>query len=470
MRLVRTPPLVPNLTRPRSFAVGGALSAPGPALTPLRASLRLFVAAVAIRLAYCLAVVPLTPADPGAFDYFYSSDGYCILARTWYHDGKFAFHPEASPTLFRTPGYVIPLVAAYALLGNMALAATAVNCIASGLTCVLIHRALAPIAPREARWSAWALALFPLSIHYCARSFDNTFITLTTTLFVVAAWRMFILGRLLQGAYAGAALGFAILTKPVALPFVLVLPAFAAVARRRALPAALLATVVALLVVSPWTLRNYRVSGEFIPLGTGSAFNLLAGTYLADTPGDSREAWQHTLRRIAQCYEHCFRRPLDAASLRFGYFYDFTPAAEREFATLVKHSLAAEPWIWVKKPFINLARFWYYSSGDHKAAASLAFNLPMLALAIVAGRRLFRHREPDAKLLVRWLATFAACYILIYALINVHSTRYSLPVLVWLVGLAPVGAAVVWPAARKNMTAAVNSGSAIVSGPLSTDL
>ena len=408
---------------------------PPPFFADQRVSIGIFCAALIIRLAYCSWAMPLYDSDRGGVDFFWSSDGYVILAENLASDGRLAFGSNQPLTVFRTPVYPALLAAAQLLTGNVAVAVLLVNCAASSLTCVLVFGLARRLWPGLSPGFAAAPVVFPLSIHFCARSFDNTLITLMTTVFVVSAIRVIRSPQPRAAAGAGLALAVATLTKPVMLPFLLGFPLIVAILRRPALRAAIFSSAVAIAAISPWTLRNYRVTGEFIPVSTGSAWNIIAGTFVAENGPDSEVALQEASLQTRLEYARHYGRPMEPSLVRPLHFFDFPPQAERQFRPLVSGSMLTEPWRWVRKVVVNCARFWYFSSSEYNNWTSALINLPVLLFALLG----LRGVERDRPLEVRWLLLFGLAYMLLYAAVMVHSTRYALPVLMLLTVPALVG-------------------------------
>jgi hypothetical protein len=152
------------------------------------------------------------------------------------------------------------------------------------------RRALTPLA---ARWTVVLLAVLPTLAFTCANTDAAAVLVL---LVLVMADLALLCARpglrgVLSGAALGAILGFACLVKPIFLLMPLVLlPAWLALGPpRRALRSAILCLALMACVVVPWTLRNYRALGAFVPVSTNGGINLYMGTNQASNGMYSRD-------------------------------------------------------------------------------------------------------------------------------------------------------------------------------------
>jgi 4-amino-4-deoxy-L-arabinose transferase-like glycosyltransferase len=142
--------------------------------------------------------------------------------------------------------------------------------------------------PAAGRIAALAAALYPPLVWTTAYAFSETLFVTLALCSLLAIWRAIDEGRdkpvwpvFIAGVFAGAAT----LTRPATLVF-LGLAGLWFIARRR--PAALLALAAgALLVVAPWTARNYAVHGRFVLVAAEGGVTFWTGNHpLAIGEGD----------------------------------------------------------------------------------------------------------------------------------------------------------------------------------------
>ena len=102
-----------------------------------------------------------------------------------------------------------------------------------------------------------------------------------------------------------------------------------------------------------------------------------------------------------------------------------------------------DPLLLPRKLFVNACRFWYSSSTVPRCVANLLINYPTLILAVAGLFRLRRtHRSASVV-----LALYIVFFVLVYAVVNVSTSRYCLPAILVLTPLA-ASAAVGWFAPR----------------------
>jgi 4-amino-4-deoxy-L-arabinose transferase-like glycosyltransferase len=252
------------------------------------------VLAVALRLAYVAATPSYVPSgDPV---------DYQRHAVSLVREGRYppaAVGRPGGPTAFRPPGYPYALAAVYELAGVHLRAARVANALLGGLSVALvlgIARALWD--PRRALVAGGLAAVYPpLVLMSGALLAENLFVPL-----VLAATLAVLRARgsshpIRWAVAAGALASCAALTRTNGIVILLPLLAGLLLAGRpgwrpRALAAGA-AVVAAVLVLVPWTIRNERAFGAFVPVSTQSGF-AISGEYnpVAATRGPTQAAFR----------------------------------------------------------------------------------------------------------------------------------------------------------------------------------
>ena len=401
----------------------------------VRAAVIVFVTALALRLAFCFAVVPLFGIDmgPRSEDFYQSSDGYVALAVTLMEHGRFAFSPEATPTLFRCPAFPTAVGLMYLVVRDAGTALVLVNCLASALTTVLVYLlAYLIVNARVAWWTGLAAACFPLSVYYTAHGFADSFLAFVVVAYVLAVVAVIRRPSMRLGALAGVAFALAVLTKPVVLPFALLLVLFALVFHRRMLLPALVSVAVGLTLVGGWTARNYALTGRLIPVSTGSGYNLLVGNLMVEIEDYADGVYDGGVALALDRVRREAGMSLTWSDLAPAGHYDFTPEIDEPFAASARRMIRDDPLLLVRKVWVNFGRFWWLSSTPLKSGVNLLINVTVLLLAL-AGLCSIRSQRPRE---VAWLTLFVAGYVGLYCLIIVSSSRFTLPVMALLLPFA----------------------------------
>lgn len=241
---------------------------------PLAASLMVLLLAAGLRLGWML-IVPVAPvSDSTRYDFFAQR-----LARGLGYteaDGRATAYWPAGPSLlfslvYRLTGPDSPHRLTGVALLNLAMGVASVA--------LVIYLGLRWFGPRTGCLAGLILACWPSQIQFTTVIASET----PMIFFMLAALALWTAGRpnlWLAAAGAGACLAAASMMRPTAL----LLPAVFAAGplvqkpqRLRTLAAAGLMTGVMIVLISPWSLRNHRVFGEFVLISTNGGVNLWMG-------------------------------------------------------------------------------------------------------------------------------------------------------------------------------------------------
>jgi len=231
-------------------------------------------AALAVAVFVLCACLGLAAGDhfryPDEHDYDRLAQG--LLSGRGYVDA------EGRPTAYRPPGWPLALAGIYRVW-NHPVAARIANAAAYGLTAWLLAVMASRIVPEGRVFAPLLVLLYPLGLYTAATLYAQALGTL-----LLVALLLLLLNsrrRTLAAAAAGVLLGFLLLTIPAFLLLIPLLLAGALFPHWRApanpLGRFALLLVCAAMVVLPWSLRNARVFGQFVPLATNGGVNLLLG-------------------------------------------------------------------------------------------------------------------------------------------------------------------------------------------------
>jgi 4-amino-4-deoxy-L-arabinose transferase-like glycosyltransferase len=262
----------------------------------------LTLAALVVRLAF----VRLEPATPLVGDERTWTDWALNLCSPRVHYSPLRIH-----LIFYPPVYPYFLAVLYGLTGTLETARWAQAALGALLVPAVGLAGARAFSPRAGLWAAAVAALYPELVWFSVHFWSET-------LFMVLLW--WGIERLLaadtsegpgRAVAAGVLWGLAILTRETVLYFVPLAALWLATrpgSGSRVRAAAFLA--VALLVVVPWTYRNWLAFDAFIPVSTAGGQNLFQGNALIerDTTYEMVDAIQG---RVAQ-YHYAMRMGLEA--------------------------------------------------------------------------------------------------------------------------------------------------------------
>ena len=227
-----------------------------------------------------MVVVFFTYRDLPDADKFYErfgwEMGWVARALASGHGFSSPYYPWSGPTAIEPPLYPALLSIVFRLFGIYTLTSAfvmlSINSLLSALTCIPVYfSAKYSLGARGATYAAWAWAFYPFAIYFSAERVWEYSLTglLFTTCFCIAQ-------RIHRSTNPLAWLGWGLLYGVTALsnasvlstlPFLLLLAIYQARgAGGRALLNGALTAVAFAAVLTPWTVRNYRVLGVLCPV------------------------------------------------------------------------------------------------------------------------------------------------------------------------------------------------------------
>lgn len=281
----------------------------GPSLLPLsdRGKVALLLAmALLVRLIAIVATRPLRlSSDPADYDRL----GRLIAAAHGF--GTSGLSPSGGPTAFRAPLYPSFLGFVYKLTGGSVTAARVCGALLGVGTVALIGLVAYLLWGRRAGWIAGGIAAVLPSLVTTSTALLSESIYLPLEMLAVASVllaRRAARHRYLWLAAGGASAGLGVLARPngavlvLGLAALIVLPFSRAVIWSSLRQAALLGAV-AVLVVTPWEVRNAVDFHKFVPISTIDGYNL-AGVFNGEAAND----------KFPQTYQ--WRPPVGVAALQ----------------------------------------------------------------------------------------------------------------------------------------------------------
>jgi 4-amino-4-deoxy-L-arabinose transferase-like glycosyltransferase len=371
----------------------------------------LVLAAVVVRIAAAVAIG----------NRFYFAD------ETYYFDaaGRLLQGQGFGVAYRQAPAYPVLLAALSVALPTSVLSLRVAQGVLGGLGAAVVFAITERIAGRSPALTAAAIyALDPLLVVSAGLLYPETAAAVLLPLVVLAALRGS-RDSLLGSTLVGILLGSTALLRPVALILVPVLAGWSALAAevpvRRAL--AHLGVVLAgtLLVLAPWTYRNYRVQGQLAPIA-------LAGTHMAPVPQEEVAREGLTLAILRKAW-------MDPAGLagrtgrQFIQFWELAPTRLRTDDPAQRAALhQGEPRL--RTDALVPSRFTRLRNLASTLASTVEFGLAFLGLIL-----LWRTQRRAALLISTVTFAFALGYALFVA-----KLRYRIPVLPLVFVLAGIGA------------------------------
>lgn len=318
-------------------------------------------------------------------------DLYDRVARNLAEGHGYRFSSDTAPSTMREPGYPLFLSLLFRAFGYGLAPAQGANLLLSLLVAWGLLAILSRLSKRPFVLIVGALLFLfhPATVIVESRGgFELLFMALLVW-FMVAFLRAAEHGRFVSYLAAGAVLGGAVLVKSTPILFPAALLVYLLIIERRAstpfrsLRNALVLAAAMILVLSPWIIRNYHVSGKFVPTASLLGVSAHSGQYIckhhveaggfhnADTLGGMER--QELAREMG--YE-----------FKPGYYQLFYSIHDEiEFNRKLLQRVAAEyrnaPSLFLRCTVSNLYNFWFAGRTHQTTRMNLLVQLPYLILA-----------------------------------------------------------------------------------------
>jgi 4-amino-4-deoxy-L-arabinose transferase-like glycosyltransferase len=263
------------------------------ATTRTSVSYRPLIFSIITAFAVRLIVVVFTYRDLPDADKFYEAFGWEMgwIARALASGHGFSspYFPFSGPTALESPLYPGLLSLVFRVFGIYSLTSAfvilTINSLLSSITCIPVYfSAKYSIGPRGAKYAAWVWALYPFAIYFSAGRVWEYALTglLFTTCFCIAQ-RLHRTEKLAAWMGFGALYGLTAHSNPSimsTLPFLLGFALYQAhKAGKPWLLKGALTMVAFVAVLTPWTVRNYRVLGVLVPIRDNIWLELYADNF-----------------------------------------------------------------------------------------------------------------------------------------------------------------------------------------------
>ena len=389
----------------------------------------IFLIALAVRLG-CVAVAERPPISD---EQYYDGLAQALAAGEGYTAG-------GVPTAYWPVGYPALLAVFYALFGHHYLPVLLFQSLLGAATAA----ALVPLGrefgtPAAGRAAGLIVALAPNQVAYAARLFP----AVVAAFALVAIALLVLKTRGFRGAAcAGLATGAAALVAPVML--IAVPAAIAADALRRlsvfkVIGRGAVVAAVALAVVAPWTYRNWRVFGEFVPISTNGGVNL----WIGNNP-NATGAYSYPTSRINPLFMTEGELARDRLGREFSWYFmknnteRFLLLAIPKFAYTYGADVSAFQYGDIARGVDSVAsarRFPARLAQSYYALLWVGF-----VLGLIKTRRRFLRVDSDKKLPVAALLVWPAALTLVY-LVFFGGGRFHFPMIPFIAVLAGLAVA-----------------------------
>ena len=398
----------------------------------------LVILAVSINAAILFIVIPkMSNRLRSFYNQNESIDGYDQLAINLLNGNGYRTYPDTAKTLSREPGYPILLAGIFFILGNSIAAVKLANLVLALGAAWLMTR-----IARRVSSSQVMIALPPLLFLFHpgtliaeSRVGVELLFSFLLMLVILTLYRAIESNRSWDYAISGLALGLTVLVRSTPILFPLILLAYLAFFQSNGSKLAVcrhiaLMVIAMFTVLSPWIIRNYLLTGKFIP--TASILGISAHAGLYDNTHLTRDtnwvvvdrASAEERKKIALELGYPFK-PVKGA-----YYQDFYfTGDELKFSSYLLHTVISEyeksPVLFIRCLFSNFFNLWFRGKTSTSTILNVLVQFPYLIFAAVGV--LLAVRENQIKIIAPMgilLLYFIAVYVAILA-----QARYSVPLI-----------------------------------------
>ncbi len=320
-------------------------------------------------------------------------------------------------------------------LGGTDFVAVLLQCALHVGTCLLVYSLGRRLYNRRTGFiAALACALHPMLLRYVPDLHMETFLTFLCMLSIWLAVRFYFERTVANGVLLGAVGMITVLTKGVILPFLVLFGAiiFVLELRRKSMRGAVAVIAMAVtmvVIVAPWTYRNYRVTdGRFVLLTPGASDSFLRG-YVFTRLEFATLRKPPYLFAENECNVWFSKIARDAGSV----WEADEVVDEVNNARVVKEMIRTQPLDTVRKVFVGLFTFWYEMTSLVNSLIPALLAIAGWALAFVGLRRARAEGRPS------WLIWLPIVVMNVFVATLIPLGRYSVPILPCLMILAAFG-------------------------------
>lgn len=378
------------------------------------------------KLTLGLGLIPLLDDAP-------EKAAYSVIAKNLLTGDRYVIQPGGEPVFHRPPTYTFFLVGLYYLFGDSVVTVTLAHILLDLITCLIIYRIAHELFGQiVALGAVLGVGFYPLALYYDTRQMTEALFTVLLAgliYFLIKgnqslAKKDFFLAGIIWGLgtlcktslmyFAFPALGITILSRTH---------------KKQAIWPVVSFFVAGIMVISPWTIRNYVASGGHIVLvSTAAPYTLWFGAFyptlgLDDDglEGEKLALFEKTRQEIA------------------GNDDWLSPANQNKFTRAALDNIRNSPLQFTELVGRRLFRFWFFIQNPERQGLIPFLVLLQLFYLVPGGVGLYYALRERAHHKAVWLLLAVIMYYVVLHALTMAEVRYSVPIMPYVIIFSSYG-------------------------------
>jgi 4-amino-4-deoxy-L-arabinose transferase-like glycosyltransferase len=383
-----------------------------------------------------LLIFPAVSGPVGLENY---GDGWAQIAENIVRGNGFVYNPEEASTsmtgyLKREPVYALFLASILAAFGKLDPYMMLFQALINSITCFVLYFIVRKTFNRQvALLACFFYAFYPFASWYVPRIAYETLLGFLVTLLTLGLVNLFEKLSFRRALIVGLLLGVTVLCRGLFLLFPVALLAGLIArfgAREMRVIGCWVTVVVAMLVIlSPWILRNYSVSREFVPVTTMGGASYFVGNKVIQYYSLPANTAGRTPDREANGMYAEIQNTVESRNQRLSHA-QVEVQVDKTLRRMVLEDIINHPVTFVEKILKGVVLVWFHSDTGLKSTGLLFMQGPLLCLSLIGIFYAIR-----AKMQVLPLLTIFIYFVLIQTALSAFG-RYSYPMVPILIAFA----------------------------------
>lgn len=385
--------------------------------TPARWSVILSITSFCLAVLFSFTLFPLMGEATSGLD----PDGYGRAGQILYETGSFQ-------SISKAPLYPVFIASISWLSGGYRLwIIQLAQCFLFSMTAVVLYAIFQRTLPvKTSKYAGLLCAVYPVSIWYVPRLWTETFLSLMIAVFTLSLINVLQKQSTINLLLCSMWFALTALSKGIAIIFLpLTILVLAIHFRSKSLFPVFLFTAAGLALIAPWTWRNLRLTGRFLPIHANGGYNFYLGNGFAKYWLESPFSYTDLKARTDI--------DIEAVHASTGFNPDDPLSVDDALMQAALDEIKQNPFMLIQKIIVQSLTFWYLAASLSKSMLTGCLQFPIVLLAIPGFIRAARQRDWVLCLFFPIIGIMGAA-VLIFSF-----GRLSAPIMPYLIGIMIYG-------------------------------